>query len=155
MSCPGTAIGCCLSTVGFDYNTIRNDPGFMKYDAIHCRCFRDYCFNNPPTKPRYRYFVTITKRPEVPVEQLEHVLQKIYNRSPVLEIKKLWYTKEHWDSNAHIHCYIESTRSCPRNRFTCYEKNCGHIDLKKAKGTLAQVEDYMTKESPIVRMLDE
>lgn len=136
-----------------DYDKLRKDKKFMTYDLCHCNCFREYISTVGAPTDEYRYFLTFTKRPDVSTETLEKTFDKFVKRAPVLEITKLWYTKEHWDSNAHIHCYIESTRSMPRSRYSYYEKQCGKIDKQKAKGTLAQIEDYMTKESEIIKLL--
>jgi hypothetical protein len=105
-------------------------------------------------KPTYRYFMTFTKKPDIGKDEVFKNLEKFIARSDVLEITKLWYVLEHWqdDSNPHIHCYIEANRTLSHSRYKHYE-NVGKIDRKKAKGTLSQIEDYMSKEGEIVKVI--
>lgn len=153
--CNGSSLAGCMLDAGFDYTTIMLDRGFMNYDGIHCDCFREYCAKHKPDmKQHYKYFLTFTKKPDVDKDEVLRNFEKFCSRSSTLEITRLWYTKEHWtdDSNPHIHAYVESTRSMPKSRYKHYEKS-GKIDKQKAKGSLAQIEDYMSKESEIVKLI--
>lgn len=102
----------------------------------------------------YKYFMTFTKKPDVRKEEVFKNFEKFTARADALKITKLWYTKEHWedDKNPHIHAYIETTKSLPKSRYQFYEK-VGQINKQKAKGNLIQIEDYMSKENPIVKLI--
>lgn len=125
----------------------------IKQDAPNFRCV--YCQHNALADlPKvYRYFMTWTKRPDVSTDVLLHTFQKFVDRSEVLQIKRLWTAQEHWDTNAHIHAYVEATRSLPRSRYAYYEKITGKIDKRTAKGTLQQIRDYMSKESDLKELI--
>ena len=98
--------------------------------------------------PIYKYFLTWTKKPGVAFERVQKNFQRFLDRLDVLRITLLWYTEEHLDSNAHIHCYFESQRTFPRSRISYYEKD-GKIDKQKARGSRDEIRDYMSKENPI------
>lgn len=125
---------------------------YIRCDAdFYCPKCRNQSFLNAPKV--YKYFMTWTKRPEVLPKTLESTFMEFASRQEVLQLTKLWYVKEHWDTNAHIHVYIEARRSLPRSRYSYYEKRTGHIDKKKAKGSLDQIKDYLSKENSIVELI--
>lgn len=110
----------------------------------------DSAFEAPPKQ--YRYFLTWTKKPDVHFDVVQRNFARFLDRTDTLKISRLWYVEEHLESNAHIHCYIETARTFPRSRVRHYE-TAGKIDKQKAKGSLEEIEDYMSKENELKKYL--
>lgn len=105
------------------------------------------------THGNFRYFLTFTTKPGADRDQVWDNVLQLAKRQSTLGIVKMTAVREHWDTNAHVHVYIETTKKLARSRIAYYEKD-GHIDKRTAKGTEADAHYYMSKEGPIETLVD-
>lgn len=101
----------------------------------------------------YSMFTFTTDPNHKDLEAQEAYICSILKRKENLNIKKLYYTKEHWDTNPHFHVVIGSTRSIPCDVFKSYKK-FGYIKKSKLESENDQgLQDYLNKENKPICLL--
>jgi len=93
-----------------------------------------------------RYFITFTTKPDVSFSKVQECFQKFLSRHEALGLKFVAYSEEHVTSNAHIHAYVESSKTLKMSHFKNYERY-GRINKQRCKGTKDECIDYISKEN--------
>ena len=111
---------------------------------------RDSLIKYMKTKGRkYSYFLTWTTKPDCKFDDVIGKFNYFVNESKFkTSIEKLCYVDEHLDTNPHRHCYIVLNEPLMQRNMKCYEK-FGHINRQRAKGTEAEIMDYMSKDGVV------
>lgn len=95
------------------------------------------------------YFVTFTMDPKFSNKELfKKKMLKKFDSSEVKKCTRFWYVFEHEDSNIHCHVYL-----CPSVRASWFQFSEGSVNKQKAKGSLHQIETYMSKEGELKKLI--
>ncbi len=125
-----------------------------------CYCFSDHLAAMEPDARReflgsgvtYKYFLTFTTAPKVSFDAVRENFRKFCRRD-ALALLRIWYVEEHLDTNPHIHVYVETSKQLSMSRLAGYKK-CGAINKQVARGSLDQIEDYMSKENELIKKMN-
>lgn len=128
--------------------------------AMTCQCFTAHVEAMEPDARKeflgsgvtYKYFLTFTTAPNVSFDAVRENFQKFCSRA-ALELLRIWYVEEHLDTNPHIHVYVETSKQLSMSRLASYKK-CGAINKQVARGSLVQIEDYMSKENELIKKMN-
>lgn len=95
----------------------------------------------------YHYFMTWTTNPKTScADTTRKNFNRFLERAETLAIERVDYVEEHVESNFHIHAYVKSHKTIHKKHIQHYERY-GKIDLQKAKGTLEEINAYISKEN--------
>lgn len=145
-----TICECCYFSIATAWQEIDDDDCVLD-------CTFDPTSNETVRKPRvvlprHKFFLTFTKKPDSKPEEVFEQFKR-FTKQAKPKFKKIYYVTEHEETNYHIHVYVECHYSLPKSYMKRFE-NHGKIDRQKAKGTLEDVLDYMSKEKEIIILLD-
>lgn len=119
---------------------------FPNQDLPECKCWCNNCNEYVEEDHSLRYFITFTTKPSSTFAKVQECFQKFLSRHEALGLKYVAFSEEHITSNAHIHAYVESSKTLKMSHFKNYERY-GKINKQRCKGTKDECIDYISKEN--------
>lgn len=144
----------------YKYNQNERHPNIIKFLVAHGdTIMKDY--KNWKPKKVYKYMLTFTIDPKKVQGQNDTKVQdsiELYISKLLKDSKyeKVYYVKEHADSNCHWHAVIYSNNRFKQQDIAYYKKKYGNVDISRSHDISDEhTMKYLSKENPdkIIQLL--